>query len=180
MNATIILIVIVLGACVLFWLVRSRGNTAGGHIDTSATALGAATEAVEDVVDAVVHGAERTLAAEVEAAGARPGDIAALEAASAATMASAGAVETTVPNEPGAPDDLRQLKGVGPKLVATLHSLGITGFGQIAAWSEADIDRIDAQLGTFKGRIRRDAWVEQAGYLANGDVAGFEAKFGKL
>lgn len=77
-------------------------------------------------------------------------------------------------------DDLRQIKGLGPKLATLLGSLGITRYAQIAAWTEADIDRIDAQLGAFAGRIRRDNWVEQAKYLAAGDQAGFEGKFGKL
>lgn len=77
-------------------------------------------------------------------------------------------------------DDLSQLKGVGPKLVALLHGLGITRFAQIAAWSDEDITDIDAQLGNFKGRITRDNWVEQAKFLASGDRAGFEAQFGKL
>jgi predicted flap endonuclease-1-like 5' DNA nuclease len=80
----------------------------------------------------------------------------------------------------GEADDLRKIKGVGPKLVTLLASLGITRFSQIAAWTDADIDRIDAQLGTFAGRVRRDAWVEQAKFLAAGDVAGFEGKFGKI
>ncbi len=77
-------------------------------------------------------------------------------------------------------DDLRRIKGVGPKLAALLQSLGVTSYAQIAAWTEADIDRVDAQLGTFAGRIRRDSWVEQAQFLAAGDAAGFEGKFGKL
>ena len=77
-------------------------------------------------------------------------------------------------------DDLSQLKGVGPKLVALLNSLGITRYAQIAAWTEEDIARIDAQLGAFAGRIKRDSWVEQAKFLASGDKAGFEGKFGKL
>jgi len=81
---------------------------------------------------------------------------------------------------PAAPDNLLQLKGVGPKLVTLLAGLGVTRFAEIAAWKEADIARIDAELGTFKGRIVRDHWIEQAGYLAKGDVASFEAKFGKL
>lgn len=75
-------------------------------------------------------------------------------------------------------DDLSRIKGVGPKLVIQLHALGVISFSQIAAWSEADIDRVDAQLGRFQGRIRRDGWVEQAGYLAKGDAAGFAARFG--
>ena len=84
------------------------------------------------------------------------------------------------PAAAGEPDDLRRIKGVGPKLVALLHSLGVTRYAQIAAWTEADIDRIDPQLGAFAGRIRRDSWVDQAKFLAAGDTAGFEAKFGKL
>ena len=79
-----------------------------------------------------------------------------------------------------ATDDLVLIKGVGPKLVALLGSMGITRFAQIAAWSEADIAEIDAQLGTFAGRIERDSWVEQCKLLAAGDTAGFEGKFGKL
>lgn len=79
-----------------------------------------------------------------------------------------------------AADDLSRIKGVGPKLEATLISLGVTRFSQIAAWSEEDIDRIDAQLGRFEGRIRRDNWVAQAQFLAGGDMAGYEGKFGKL
>jgi predicted flap endonuclease-1-like 5' DNA nuclease len=77
-------------------------------------------------------------------------------------------------------DDLRRIKGLGPKLVATLHALGITRFAQIAAWSEADLDDLDTKLGTFAGRPRRDAWVEQARLLASGDTASYEDKFGKL
>jgi predicted flap endonuclease-1-like 5' DNA nuclease len=77
-------------------------------------------------------------------------------------------------------DDLTRIKGLGPKLVVLLQGLGVTGYGQIADWDEAEIDRIDAQLGAFAGRIRRDNWVEQARLLAAGDVAAYEAKFGKL
>src|SRR6476469_4342896 len=75
-------------------------------------------------------------------------------------------------------DDLTSIKGLGPKLAATLNDLGITGFAQIAAWTDADIDRIDGHLGRFQGRIRRDDWVEQARLLAAGDAAAFQSKFG--
>jgi predicted flap endonuclease-1-like 5' DNA nuclease len=80
----------------------------------------------------------------------------------------------------GSGDDLTRLKGVGPKLAAQLGEMGVTTFSEIAAWSDADIDRIDAGLGRFQGRIRRDAWVEQARLLAAGDSAGFAAKFGNI
>ena len=77
-------------------------------------------------------------------------------------------------------DDLTRIKGLGPRIATLLRGLGITGFDQIAAWSEADVARIDPQLGTFQGRIARDNWIEQARYLSAGDVSGFEARFGKV
>jgi predicted flap endonuclease-1-like 5' DNA nuclease len=85
------------------------------------------------------------------------------------------------PSVPAGPaDELTRMKGVGPKVASMLSAMGITRYDQIAAWSDDDVTRIDAQLGTFKGRITRDQWVEQARLLAAGDRAGFEAKFGKL
>jgi len=96
-------------------------------------------------------------------------------------QAFAAPAPTPAPAVPsGAADDLKRIKGVGPKLVALLHGLGVTTFAQIAAWEEADIDRVDAQLGSFAGRVRRDSWIEQAKLLAADDIAGFEAKFGKV
>ena len=109
------------------------------------------------------------------------GVAAAEEAEDAAPLSPAPApAPAEAPAPAGGADDLRRIKGVGPKLAALLQGLGVTTYAQIAAWSEADIDRIDAQLGTFAGRIRRDSWVEQAKFLAVDDTAGFEGKFGKL
>ncbi len=81
---------------------------------------------------------------------------------------------------PGRPDDLLQLKGVGPKLADALHQHGLTRFDQIASLSEAQVAAIDETLGAFRGRLTRDRVVEQADYLARGDRDGFEAQFGKL
>ncbi len=58
-------------------------------------------------------------------------------------------------------DDLKKLSGVGPALEKKLHEAGITTFEQIAAWTEADVAAIDEKL-SFKGRIEREGWVEQA------------------
>jgi predicted flap endonuclease-1-like 5' DNA nuclease len=76
-------------------------------------------------------------------------------------------------------DELARIKGVGPKLVTLLGELGVTTYAQIATWSDADVTRIDAQLGRFKGRITRDQWVEQAKLLAAGDETAFTDKFGR-
>ena len=61
----------------------------------------------------------------------------------------------------GEPDDLKQIKGVGPVLEQKLHRLGITRFSQIAAFTSADIARVDDVLD-FKGRIEREDWIGQA------------------
>lgn len=58
-------------------------------------------------------------------------------------------------------DDLKRISGVGPKLEQVLNGRGIHRFADIAAWSGADIERIDVELG-FDGRIGRDDWVGQA------------------
>ena len=64
------------------------------------------------------------------------------------------------PREGGA-DNLKKIKGVGPKIENKLHELGIYHFDQIAAWDQAAIDWVDSYL-SFKGRIERDGWIEQA------------------
>jgi large subunit ribosomal protein L21 len=64
-------------------------------------------------------------------------------------------------------DDLKKLSGVGPALEKKLHAAGVTTFAQIAAWGEADIAEFDEKL-SFKGRIEREGWVEQAKELAKG------------
>jgi predicted flap endonuclease-1-like 5' DNA nuclease len=77
-------------------------------------------------------------------------------------------------------DDLCMIKGVGPKFADALHALGFTRFEQIAQLTPTEIERIDGQLGAFRGRLTRDKVIEQADYLARGDTDGFEQRFGKL
>lgn len=77
-------------------------------------------------------------------------------------------------------DDLCRLKGVGPKFADALRALGFYRFEQIANLTPTEIERIDPQLGAFRGRLTRDRIVEQAAYLARNDTDGFEQRFGKL
>lgn len=96
-------------------------------------------------------------------------------------QAVAAAVKIDAADHPGEGlDDLSRIKGLGPKLVAMLGDMGISRFDQIAAWSDDDVQKIDEQLGRFKGRINRDDWRTQAKFLAEDDTAGYEEKFGKL
>ena len=77
-------------------------------------------------------------------------------------------------------DDFLRLKGVGPKLADALHGLGYTRFEQLARLTPAEMERLDGQLGPFRGRLQRDRIPEQADYLGRGDTDGFEQRFGKL
>lgn len=77
-------------------------------------------------------------------------------------------------------DELTLLKGVGPKFADALHAHGIFRFEQLASLTPVEIERLDAQLGPFSGRIQRDRVTEQADYLSRGDRDGFEERFGKL
>ena len=65
----------------------------------------------------------------------------------------------------GQADDLKQIKGVGPKLESALNELGIFHYDQIAGWSAAEAAWVDDRL-SFKGRVARDGWIEQASALA--------------
>ncbi len=60
-----------------------------------------------------------------------------------------------------APDDLTKLSGVGPKLAEKLIAGGVTSFAQIAGWNDADVAEFGEKL-SFKGRIEREGWIDQA------------------
>jgi NADH-quinone oxidoreductase subunit E len=76
----------------------------------------------------------------------------------------------------GGADNLKLIKGVGPKLEELLNSLGYYHFDQIAGWSPAEIAWIDDNLKGFKGRATRDGWIAQAKILAEGGETEFSKK----
>ena len=69
---------------------------------------------------------------------------------------------------PAEVDDLKKIKGVGPKFEGLLNSFGIYKYEQLAAFSARDVEWLAAELGSFPDRIDRDEWVQQAGTLAKG------------
>lgn len=79
------------------------------------------------------------------------------------------------PREGGA-DDLKLIRGVGPKLEQMLNAMGLYHFDQIAAWSETELAWVDANLEGFKGRASRDNWIGQAKKLAGGEETEFSAR----
>ncbi len=75
------------------------------------------------------------------------------------------APKKAAPKAEAGADDLKKLTGVGPALEKKLHENGVTTFAQIASWGPEEIADMDDKL-SFKGRIERDGWVEQAKALA--------------
>ncbi len=68
----------------------------------------------------------------------------------------------------GTPDDLKKIKGIGPKFESDLNSKGIYYFRQIGAWKAADVKMVEGVIDSFPGRIKRDEWVKQGKALAKG------------
>ncbi|MEP4246898.1 hypothetical protein [Tateyamaria sp.] len=84
----------------------------------------------------------------------------------------------SAPREGGA-DDLKRIKGVGPKMEKLCNSLGFWHFDQIAKWTDAEVAWVDANLEGFSGRVSRDNWVTQAALLAKGGETEFSKKVDK-
>lgn len=78
----------------------------------------------------------------------------------------------------GAADDLKLIKGVGPKLEQTLNALGVWHYSQIAGWRKKEIEWVDDNL-KFRGRIDRDDWIKQAKALAKGEATEFSKRASK-
>ena len=98
--------------------------------------------------------------------------------ASAAKSKSGAAAKPKVMKTPrkGGADDLKMIKGIGPKLEKMLHALGFFHFDQVANWSKGEIAWVDENLEGFKGRVSRDKWVSQAKILAKGGKTEFSKR----
>ncbi|MGB7240478.1 MAG: NADH-quinone oxidoreductase subunit NuoE [Sulfitobacter sp.] len=79
------------------------------------------------------------------------------------------------PRKAGA-DDLKLIKGVGPKLETMLNGLGFFHYDQISKWSADEIAWVDQNLEGFKGRVSRDNWVAQAETLSTGGNTEFSQR----
>jgi len=75
----------------------------------------------------------------------------------------------------GGADNLKLIKGVGPKLEGILHELGVYTFAQVAEWTPENVAWVDGRL-KFKGRIARDGWIDQCKLLASGQETEFSKR----
>ena len=153
--------------------------------DPDAQPAESAAEAAAAFEDGEAEGAEANRDAMAAPGGATPADPIAAERldASSADGVQEGAAEPLVASadeghaprlltepEGGAGDDLKQIRGVGPKLEAMLQDLGVWHFHQIASWGPAEVAWVDGRLEGFNGRIERDEWVSQARALRDGET----------
>ncbi|SPH21735.1 NADH-quinone oxidoreductase chain 2 [Ascidiaceihabitans donghaensis] len=81
----------------------------------------------------------------------------------------------SAPRKAGA-DDLKLIKGIGPKLEALVNSLGFFHYDQISKWTSEEVSWVDQNLAGFKGRVTRDTWVDQARALAAGEETEFSQR----
>lgn len=125
------------------------------------------------------------------AGGIAPQTAEALTAKPEASPAPEGGVAVAAPGQPvaegaqpvalaaprnGAADDLQVIEGIGPKLEALCHELGIWHFDQIAAWGAAEVSWMDSNLAGFKGRVTRDKWVSQAKIIVEQGLEEFKRR----
>jgi predicted flap endonuclease-1-like 5' DNA nuclease len=186
-NWLVFAVVLVLALALAWWLFGRAASTPGrrGHrpdVLDEGQAPAARNQALIDAPPAaqiVPPPISPALGGMAEAVAVGAQDV--IEEAQAVASEPEPAPEPAPAAEPDAPaDDLSRIKGLGPKLQALLPALGITTYAQIAALDAAGLAELDSKLGAFAGRPAKDGWVEQAQFLAAGDVAGFEAKFGKV
>lgn len=162
--------------------------------DATAAGIVSTTEVASDAPDDAEGPAEVVVAAPVAAPSA------VLDMASVASSSSVAALSDETPEVPvktkapakapvavdgkppvltqardGGADNLKLLKGVGPKLEQALNALGFYHFDQVAGWRKKEIEWVDDNL-KFKGRIERDGWVAQAKILAKGGETEFSKR----
>ncbi|MFN7054726.1 phasin family protein [Hyphomonas sp.] len=154
---------------------RMRGLLGVKGLDTAREAFARRVDKLEDEVAGVaakartaagdVHLKARLarLTAEIEAVAAETGADVAKTAKRAAKRVSKVAKAVTAPVE--GPDDLTQIKGLGPAMAKKLNEKGITRFAQIAALKKAELEALDAEIGA-RGRVLKNNWAGQAKTLA--------------
>jgi large subunit ribosomal protein L21 len=81
-----------------------------------------------------------------------------VKAAPVAAKAASGGIDDS---------NLSLIAGIGPTIEKKLRAAGITGWSQIATWTEADVEKWNADL-KLGGRVTREEWVEQAKELLAG------------
>ncbi|CUH40472.1 50S ribosomal protein L21 [Jannaschia seosinensis] len=144
-------------------IMPSGGTSTGVKVAVGAAAVAAAVGAVAAGAAAVAG----SRAKRDNDAASKPAKDAVSETASKEEKIEDAALAGTKPSNlldsarNGQPDDLKKISGVGPKLEGLLHENGVFHFDQISEWGPEEVAYMDDRL-SFKGRIERDGWIDQA------------------
>ncbi|MBK1834679.1 50S ribosomal protein L22 [Roseibacillus ishigakijimensis] len=130
---------------------RARGSAAAIRKRTSHIYITLAESEEEEVAPKPRRAAKK----------AAPQQPAAEEAAPAAAEVDKEKLGLVYDEAPAESDDLKKISGVGPALEAKLHGFGVYTYQQIIDWTPENIAAFD-ELLSFKGRIERDNWQDQA------------------
>ncbi len=157
---------------------------AGGHPSPGEPAVESMVEsvvetAVETAAEVAVGPEEVVALVAVELAEDEAGAIAAPLAGAADLAAVEEAATGLISERPaamaaphaGQADDLKRIKGIGPKLEKALNAAGFWRFDQIAGWSRSELAWVDDEIPGVRGRASRDGWVEQARRLSQSATA---------
>ena len=122
--------------------------------------------------------AAKATASRTRATSAQPAKAKAEKPVAAKPAATKQKAQKTSPSAAASPDNLKQIKGIGPQIEAKLNAAGINSFAQIAAWTKKQQAEFAEQL-SFAGRIEREQWVSQAKILAKGGSTDFAKRVAK-
>lgn len=157
---------------------KSGGSEAANEKPSNAARHHTATEETNEALQAPGTSAAKSAANDKKRGETPNGDGVAAKPAAASKPSLEDKNRPAGIERPAAPDDLKLISGVGPKIEGTLHELGIFTFAQVASWKTPEREWVDGYLN-FKGRIDRDDWVRQAEALAKGGEAEYIRVFGK-
>lgn len=122
--------------------------------------------------------APKATASRTRATSAQPAKAKAEKPVTAKPAATKPKTQKSSPAAASSPDNLKQIKGIGPQIEAKLNAAGINSFAQIAAWTKKQQAEFAEQL-SFAGRIEREQWVSQAKILAKGGSTDFAKRVAK-
>lgn len=144
--------------------VMARMAKVGGGAKALAAETGerGAAEALEEIVETAHDSVEDALDTAVGATQMLADEAGGFEAEIDAPYGDVAPPPNLFAERPAQVDDLKQIKGVGPKLEAMLNMMGIWRLDQIAGFTPQNLAWVDENLTSFKGRPLRDDWVAQA------------------
>lgn len=146
-------------------IIAEAQSVTSGVGETAAEIVAEAIEDTAEIASEIVESASEIIETSVDAVDSLVNVEAVEDAPSIVTLMPEDFRQPKAIEKPEAPDDLKAISGIGPKLEKVLNGLGIWTFGQIAAWTAEEIAWVDDYL-SFKGRIARDDWIAQAKALS--------------